>query len=537
MSWLSPRTLRGWLLLIMLGAIVASQLVLLTLLFVQQSSLRLSFVEGEAFRRAVGIVQLAKTAKPEQRFAIAAIASSPTFAVEFAPAPRIEAKDANPELSQLLARQLRLEPDAIRVVWKPAENPVADNTFYVATDPFGPPPPPGPPRAPPAPGAPEPGFGIQTQTFEAPVGGVAPYPPPAIAQAPAAPEPPAPPQTREFAPNPNGPPYMVRGFAPRPGGGRVGMTMMARTERLDIAVRLADNSWLNMGSAAPPVALLAWPLLAALFSAAVLAVAAIWAGGKLARPLAGLTAAAERFGRGDDTVQAPEDGPADLQHAAQAFNAMSRRVRRTLAEQRTLLSAIGHDLRTPIASLRVRTELVKDPETQARMFATLDEMQRLTESALAAARGGDMGEPLRTLDLPSLVESVCDDLADAGQPVTHAELPPARIEGRALELKRALRNLIENAIRYGKSADVGLTLSPGWVEIHVDDKGPGIPPDEIAKVFEPFVRLEASRSADTGGHGLGLTIARATAERHGGEIKLENRAGGGLRATLKLPLS
>jgi signal transduction histidine kinase len=180
--------------------------------------------------------------------------------------------------------------------------------------------------------------------------------------------------------------------------------------------------------------------------------------------------------------------------------------------------------------------LIKDAELQGRMLNSLSEMERLTEAALAAARGGESGEPLRPVDLPSLIEAVCDDLADTGSPVSFGSLPSARVEGRASELRRALRNLIENAVRYGQRAEVSLQIAEGFAEINVDDQGPGIPEDSFAHVMKPFVRLEESRSVETGGHGLGLTIARAIAERHDGELKLQNRDEGGLRATLRLPL-
>jgi signal transduction histidine kinase len=311
----------------------------------------------------------------------------------------------------------------------------------------------------------------------------------------------------------------------------------AKARRLDMAIELKSGLWLNVATSPPAAAPFTWPLMLAGGSAALLvALAAIWAAGRLARPLAGLAGAAERFGRGDEGAVAPEQGPTDIKRAAAAFNTMAQRLKKTLADQRTLLSAIGHDLRTPISSLRIRTEMVKDPELQQKMAATLDDMQRLTEAALAAARGGDTGEPALALDLPSLVQSVCDDMADTGAPVSHGLLEPMRVQGRASEIKRALRNLIDNAVRYGNRADVSARAAKPWAEIHVDDQGAGIPEEAMARVFEPFVRLEESRSADTGGNGLGLTIARAIALRHGGDLTLANRDGGGLRATLRLPL-
>jgi signal transduction histidine kinase len=296
--------------------------------------------------------------------------------------------------------------------------------------------------------------------------------------------------------------------------------------------------WLNVSALPPAVPSMMWPMiLTGVLAVVLVAIAAVWAAGRVARPIAGLTAAAERLGRGDALFLAPEEGPQDVRAAASAFNTMAARLRRLIEDQRALLSAVGHDLRTPIASLRIRTELIKDPELQGRMLSSLSEMERLTEAALAAARGGESGEPTRPVDLPSLIEAVCDDLADTGSPVTFATLPAARVEGRASELRRALRNLIENGVRYGARARVSMMVGGGFVEISVDDDGAGIPDDKLGDVTKPFVRLEESRSVETGGHGLGLTIARAIVERHGGDLVLSNRAEGGLRATLKLPVA
>jgi signal transduction histidine kinase len=309
-------------------------------------------------------------------------------------------------------------------------------------------------------------------------------------------------------------------------------------ERLDISVEVEPKVWLNVSAVPPAVPSAMLPLVLAGGLAAVLvALAAIWAAGRVARPIAGLTTAAERMGRGDGLVLAPEEGPQDVKAAASAFNTMATRLRRLIEDQRALLSAVGHDLRTPLASLRIRTESVKDAELQARMLNSIGEIERLTEAALAAARGGETGEPTRPVDLPSLIEAVCDDLADMGSPVTFSELPALRVDGRASELRRALRNLIENGVRYGVRARVSLSSAGGHAEVNVDDDGPGIPEAQLGNVMKPFVRLEESRSVETGGHGLGLTIARAIAERHGGELVLKNRAEGGLRATLKLPLA
>jgi signal transduction histidine kinase len=525
MSWVSPRTVRGWFVLIVLGALAVSQLASFALLMGQQTYLRSVLHEGEAFRRTAGIIALARGATPEMRKSIEQTASGPSFRVSFDDAPAVAEKDRNKSLSAALARGSGSEPDAVRVAW---DAPVKmlrferverldgrHRTVIITRSNDG--------------AAAVPLEAEQhevTITLPPPVAGQ--RPPGADVVAPVPPVPPAPP----IPPAPHGPAQFEWMVAPSPDGDG------KPPPRLDISVEVGPKLWLNVAATQSTVPSVMWPLIVAGAIAAVLvALAAVWAAGRVARPIAGLTTAAERMGIGDGLVLAPEEGPQDVKAAASAFNTMAARLRRMIEDQRSLLNAVGHDLRTPIASLRIRTELVKDPELQTKMRGSIEEMERLTEAALAAARGGESGEPTRPVDLPSLIEAVCDDLADTGSAVSFGTLPAARAEGRASELRRALRNLIENAVRYGKRAAVSLAAEGGYALIAVDDDGPGIPADKIAHVVKPFVRLEESRSVDTGGHGLGLTIARAIAERHGGELLLANRVAGGLRATLKLPLA
>jgi signal transduction histidine kinase len=229
-----------------------------------------------------------------------------------------------------------------------------------------------------------------------------------------------------------------------------------------------------------------------------------------------------------------EEGPEDIHRAARAFNAMNDQVRRTLESQRQLLSAVGHDLRTPITAMRISTEFVGDAEVRERLEKNLTELQELTEAVLDAARGAGW-EQTRKIDLAALIESLCADLEEIGKPVTWTIHAAAPLDCRPNELRRAVRNLIENAIAYGKTADVRLCATPTEYEIKVDDQGPGIPEADHARVFEPFVRLETSRSTETGGTGLGLTLVKAIVEGHGGSVSLENRPEGGLRARLHLP--
>ena len=216
---------------------------------------------------------------------------------------------------------------------------------------------------------------------------------------------------------------------------------------------------------------------------------------------------------------------------------MQERLSRFIADRTRLLAALGHDLRTPITSLRLRAELLDDEEAKQRIVETLDEMQRMVESTLAFAREEAQAEPVRETDLAALVEGTVEDLSELGLEVRLVASEPVVARIRSAAVRRALRNLIENAVRYGKRARVGLVREGEEAVVRVDDDGPGIPVDKLEEVFEPFVRLDPSRSSETGGVGLGLAIARGIARAHGGEVSLVNRPEGGLRACLRLPLA
>jgi signal transduction histidine kinase len=275
-------------------------------------------------------------------------------------------------------------------------------------------------------------------------------------------------------------------------------------------------------------------LIAAALAAVLTSAAAAWLGGRVSRPLSELVAAAGEVARGNTHARLEPHGPEEFRRAAEAFNTMSERVQRTLESHHQLLSAVGHDLRTPLAAMRITTEFVTDREVRGRLTRNIEELQSLTEAVLSAARMGP-AEEMHRVDLAALIESVCDDLIDLGQPIIVEVEGPAPCLIRSNEIRRAIRNLIENAVRYGFTATVKLVAEPDYYVTVIEDDGPGIPEDKLEQVFQPFVRLEHSRSNITGGVGLGLTLARTIVREHGGDVVLQNRAEGGLRASLRLP--
>lgn len=264
---------------------------------------------------------------------------------------------------------------------------------------------------------------------------------------------------------------------------------------------------------------------------------------RMTRPLAALTARLERFAETRDASgQLPPQGPDDLRRLIAAHNAMEDRIAALLDEKDVMLGAIGHDLKTPLAALRVRIESVEDETERGKMAATIEDITRSLDDILSLARVGRPSDPREPAELTALIASLVDEYEDMGEPVTFSDSPRLAAPVRVTWLRRALRNLIGNALRYGQSARLSLVREGDTAVIRVEDDGPGIPEDQIAAMLEPFTRGEPSRNSETGGAGLGLTLARAIAEQHGGALQLANRrsASGqiaGLTATLSLPLT
>jgi len=259
---------------------------------------------------------------------------------------------------------------------------------------------------------------------------------------------------------------------------------------------------------------------------------------RITRPLARLTQRVDDFSRNPETaIRLIESGPADTRKLIAAHNAMEARVAALLDEKDVMLGAIGHDLKTPLAALRVRIESVTDETQRARMADTIEDLAATLDDILSLARVGKTGEPKEAVDLAALMRGIVEECEDLSQPVTIADPPRIVAQVHATWLKRALRNLVANAVRYGGTAHLTLYPDEEAIVLRVEDEGPGIAQDRIAQMLEPFARGEESRNRATGGAGLGLAIARAIAAQHGGQLVLENRAQGGLRAEIRLPRS
>ncbi len=266
---------------------------------------------------------------------------------------------------------------------------------------------------------------------------------------------------------------------------------------------------------------------------------AIVAASRTIKPLYQFADAAERFGTDVNADPMPEDGTAEIAKAAHAFNQMQARIQRYVNERIEMLAAISHDLKTPITRMKLRAEFIDDDYQRARALADLDEMHAMIASLIAFAKG-ETKEAATEVNLSELAQSVSEAAIDAGA-ISTCEVP-GRVVSRCqpLAIRRALANLVQNAVRYGDRADINIvidTATTPMIEIRVGDRGPGIPEDLREEVFQPFRRLEASRSRDTGGSGLGLAIARQSARAHGGDIVFEDREGGGTVAVLSLPLT
>ena len=306
-----------------------------------------------------------------------------------------------------------------------------------------------------------------------------------------------------------------------------------------VSVRMASGQWLNSEIHAHKFELLDDQLVATLriilffllVSAAALALIR-----RLTRPLSKLTEAASNFGSDLKVEEINEVGPSDIRQAIRSFNTMQREVHDEVTRRTQMLAAVGHDIRTPLTGLRLKAELIEDEPTRDDIIASIQKMERITESALDYVRGESRTEPKQNVDLRALIESECSEFEELGETVTFSGDETIRYQCRPVALGRAIRNLIDNAVKYGGSAVVELTKGDGNFEIHVLDKGPGISDDLISQAFNPFTRLSQARESEKGGFGLGLSIAKAIVDGHDGVLTLAPNSPKGLRAVISLPL-
>jgi signal transduction histidine kinase len=310
-----------------------------------------------------------------------------------------------------------------------------------------------------------------------------------------------------------------------------------RMPLLAAAMRQPDGRWLMVEPAASPPSVWRLRLLAALAASAMLLAPLAWlAARRLTRPiraLADYARGAELDGTGDDP---PATGPREVREAAAAIADMRARLEGQAAERSRMLAAVAHDLRTPLTGLRLRAETAP-PEERRRMAADIARMDKMIAQVLAFASAEHGEEARERVDLAALMAQAAEEAEGHGRPVRFIPHPALPAAASPTSLYRALANLIDNAVRYGGEAELSLAREEGWAILRVADRGPGLPDDLLERVQLPFFRAEGSRNEETGGVGLGLAIARAVAERHEGRLVLRNRAGGGLVAELRLPLT
>lgn len=321
----------------------------------------------------------------------------------------------------------------------------------------------------------------------------------------------------------------MMGEGPGPAFAPGGDNFLVQVRLRDGAVATFD-SYLSPQASAVPTRI-ALTLLAALLLVLALSLIAMrW----LTVPLATLANAAERLGTDLDRPPLPEDGPIEVRRAARAFNTMQQRLARFIADRTRIFTAMSHDMKTPVTRLRLRTELLEDEALRESFVRDLGELEAMVTQTLEYMRDSAAEEPARPIDVGTLLESLRDDYEQTGGEVRLAGEASAPYVGRPHVLRRCLTNLLDNALRYGKRATVVVEDGPAMLTLRVRDEGPGLPPEQLERAFEPFFRGEASRSRHTGGTGLGLGIARNIARAHGGDLVLANRPEGGLEATLTL---
>lgn len=309
------------------------------------------------------------------------------------------------------------------------------------------------------------------------------------------------------------------------------------TDSVHASLRLDDGQWLNFAGPIPKIES-NLPRSAGVYVFSVAAgvgLVALWLVFRVTAPLSSFAAAADRFGKTIRAEPLPETGPIEVAQASRALNDMQQRLCRLIDNRTLMLAAISHDLRTPVTLLRLRAELMSDSPEQRKILETLDEMEAMITAALDLSKGAFAEETPRHVDLAALLESLCDDMADGGAPIAFQPQGQVLYSCRRVALRRAFSNIIDNAVKYGGVARVSIDERPDAIVTTIEDDGPGVAEEHLDQVFAPFYRVDASRSKSTGGIGLGLTIARAIVQGHGGDIRISNGAVRGLVVQVSLP--
>lgn len=333
-------------------------------------------------------------------------------------------------------------------------------------------------------------------------------------------------------------PFAREGAAPGGGNAR---NAQGRDEPLifgdfKVGVRQSDGHWLVV-EPKPTLRFDSWQqriLLILLLSVIAVTPLAWLFARRLAQPITAFADAAERLGKDPRTPPLNITGSGEVVAAANAFNMMQERLRRYVEDRTAMVGAIAHDLRTPLTRLKFRIEAVPE-DIRPKLAADIDQMEAMIAATLGFVRDTNRPAERTKLELSSLLESVMDEAAETGGDTTVERAEKTVIEGDPVALKRLVSNLVENALKYGGRARGRAFSEDGMAIIEIDDDGPGVPPADLERVFEPFYRGEPSRNRETGGMGLGLAVVRSLARAHGGDVTLANRLGGGLRATVKLP--
>jgi len=327
---------------------------------------------------------------------------------------------------------------------------------------------------------------------------------------------------------------LVRDRIEREGGDRDDHFLVTPFE---VGVQQDDGTW-RIVRPSPGIGLNAWQQRVVLWfvlSALAMAPVVYLFSRRLSAPIRLFAEAAERLGRDPGAQPLSMKGSAEIDVAVRAFNGMQQRLRRYVDDRTAMVGAIAHDLRTPLTRLRFRIENAPE-DLRAKMAGDLDQMEEMISAALTFVRDATRPSERTPLELSSLLESLCDEMAETGASTEVVQSDKVVIEGDPVALRRLFTNLLENAVKFGGGARTRVYREPDGAVVEIDDDGPGIPAEDGERVFEPFYRREPSRSRQTGGIGLGLAVVRSVARGHGGDVALVNRPGGGLTARVHLPL-